>query len=53
MVNELGTCRNKKRIEDEPHGHVPSDRESEGEQCLLGLNEKGGDVILKDARVDW
>ena len=37
-----------RRIEDEPHGHVPSDSKSEDEQWFLGFNEKGGDVFLKD-----
>ena len=37
-----------RRKEDEPHGHVPNDSESEGEQWFLSFNEKGGDVFLKD-----
>ena len=41
----------RRRIEDVPHGHVPSYSESEDEQWFLGFNEKGGDVFLKDARV--
>ena len=38
-----------RRVEDEPHGHVPSDTEREAEQWFIGFNEKGGDVFLKDA----
>ena len=38
-------------IEDEPHGHTPSDSKSEDEQWFLGFNEKGGDAFLKDVRV--
>ena len=40
-----------RRIEDEPHGHVPRDSESEDEQCFLGFDEKSGDVFLRDVRV--
>ena len=40
-----------RRIEDEPHGHVPNDSESEDQQWFLGFNEKGEDVFLKDVRV--
>ena len=40
-----------RRIEDEPHGHVPNDNESEDQQWLLGFDEKGGDVFVKDFRV--
>ena len=40
-----------RRIEDEPHGHVPNDSKSEHEHCFLGFVEKGGDVFLKDVRV--
>ena len=40
-----------RRIEDEPHGHVPHDSESKDEQWFLGFDEKGGDVFLKDVRV--
>ena len=40
-----------RRIEDELHGHVPNDRESEEEQWFLEFDEKGGDVFLKDVRV--
>ena len=35
-----------RRIEDETHGHVPSDSESGDEQWFLGFNQKGGDVFL-------
>ena len=41
----------KRRIEDEPQGHVPSDSESENQQCFLGSDEKGGDIFLKNVRV--
>ena len=40
-----------RRVEDEPHGHVPNDSESEDEQWFLGFDEKGGDVFLKDVKV--
>ena len=40
-----------KRIKDEPHGHVPSDRNSEEEPWFLGFNKKGGDVFVKNVRV--
>ena len=40
-----------RRIEDEPHVHVPSDSKSEDEQWLLGFNEKGGGAFLKDVRM--
>ena len=40
-----------RRIEDEPHGNVPNDSESEDEQWFLDFDEKGGDVFLKDVRV--
>ena len=40
-----------RRIEDEPHGHVTNDSESEEEQWFLGFDEKGGDVFGKDVRV--
>ena len=40
-----------RRVEDEPHGHVPNDSKSEDEQWFLGFDEKGGDVFLKDVRV--
>ena len=38
------------RIEDEQHGHIPSDTKSKDEQRFLGFNEKGGDVFLNDVR---
>ena len=38
------------RIEDKPHGHIPSDSKSKDEQWFLSFNEKGGDVFLKDVR---
>ena len=38
------------RIEDEQHGHIPSDSKSKDEQWFLGFNEKGGDVFLTDVR---
>ena len=41
----------KRRIEDEPHGHVPNDSESKDEQWFLGFDEKSGDVFLKEVRV--
>ena len=47
MVNEFGTW----RIENAPHGHVPNNSESEDEQWLLGFDEKGGDVFLKEVAV--
>ena len=40
-----------RRIEYEPHGHVPNDSKSEDEQWFLEFDEKGGDVFLKDVRV--
>ena len=40
-----------RRIEDEPHGHVLNDSESEDEQWFLGFHEKGEYVFLKDVRV--
>ena len=40
-----------RRIEDEPHGHVPDDSESKNEQWLLTFHEKSGDVFLKYVRV--
>ena len=40
-----------RRIEEEPHGHVPNDSESENEQWFSGFDEKGGNVFLKDVRV--
>ena len=40
-----------RRIEDEPHGHVLNDSESEDEQWFLGFHEKDEDVFLKDVRV--
>ena len=40
-----------RRIEDEPHGHVPNDSESKDEQWFLGFDEKSGDVFLKEVRV--
>ena len=40
-----------RRIEDKPHGHVPSDSESEDELLFLGFNEKIRDVFLKDVTV--
>ena len=40
-----------RRIEEELHGHVPNHREREAEQWLLGFDQKGGDVFLKD--VEW
>ena len=40
-----------RRIEEEPHGHVPNDSESEDKQWFLGFDEKGGDVFLKDVRM--
>ena len=40
-----------RRTEDEQHGHVPNDSESEDEQWFLGFDEKGGDIFLKDVRV--
>ena len=39
------------RIEDDPHGHVQKDSESEEEQWFLGFDENGGDVFLKDIRL--
>ena len=39
-----------RRIEDEPHGHVPNDSTSEDEQWFFGFDEKGGYVFLKDVR---
>ena len=36
-----------RRIEDEPHGHVPNDGESEEDQWFFGFDEKGGDVFVK------
>ena len=39
-----------RRIEDEPHSHVPNDSDSEDEQYFLGFNEKDGDVFLKNVR---
>ena len=40
-----------RRIEDEPHGHVPNDSESEDDQWFLSFVEKGGDIFLKEVRV--
>ena len=40
-----------RRIEDELDGHVPNHSEKEAEQWLLGFDQKGGDVFLKD--VEW
>ena len=40
-----------RRIDDEPHIHVPNDSKSEDEQWLLDFDEKGGDVFLKYVRV--
>ena len=40
-----------RRIEDEPHGHVLNDSESEVEQWFLGFHEKDEDAFLKDVRV--
>ena len=39
-----------RKIEDEPHGHVPNDSKSEDEQWLLCFNENGRFVFLKDVR---
>ena len=40
-----------RRIEDEPHNHVPNDSESENEKWFLGFDEKGGYLFMKDVRV--
>ena len=40
-----------RRIQVDPHGHVPNDSESEDELWFLEFDEKGGDVFLKDVRV--
>ena len=40
-----------RRIDDKPHGHVPSDSEGEDEERFLGFDEKGEEVFLKDVRV--
>ena len=40
-----------RRIEDDPHGHVQKDSQSEEEHWFLGFDENGGDVFLKDTRV--
>ena len=40
-----------RKIEDEPHGHVPNDSKSKDEQWLLYFDENGRFVFLKDVRV--
>ena len=40
-----------RRIEDEPHDHVPSDSKIEDKQWFLGFDEKGGDLVLQDVRM--
>ena len=51
LLTKLELQEIQRRIEDEPHVHVPNDSKSEDEQWLLGFDEKGGDVFLKDVRV--
>ena len=40
-----------RRIENESHGHVPNDSESEDEHWFLDFDEKGANLFLKEFRV--
>ena len=40
-----------RRMQEQTHGHVPSDNESEDGQWFLGFDEKVGDVFMEDIRV--